>query len=409
MPLAFVLPESPMQLKPDTLAMTVMLSFMTALGPLATDLYLPSMPHIGAALGATPAAVQLTLSAYLIGFSVGQIVYGPVSDALGRKPVLVAAFALFVAATIACAASTSIEMLIVARAFQAFGGAGPIILARTMVRDLYEGPRAGRELSTMGSIMGITPIIAPVLGGFLQIAFGWRAIFMTMAVGGVILAALATLLVPETNRFRDASRLAPRAILKSYAVVTKNGAYRAYVALLALSYAGLFAFISASSFVMEGVYGLNEITFGIAFAICSVSFVLGTLIGTRIVSRRGFDGTIRVGVVLLAVGGIGQWLGAFFLPGEIVAFVIPEMIYFAGIGLVLPQSMAGAMAPFPERAGAASSLAGFVQMVCASAAGAAVGAFVGGSAMPLVTASALSGIGALAIFAWTKSARRKTI
>jgi DHA1 family bicyclomycin/chloramphenicol resistance-like MFS transporter len=398
-----------MQLKPDTLAMTVMLSFMTALGPLATDLYLPSMPHIGAALGATPAAVQLTLSAYLIGFSVGQIVYGPVSDALGRKPVLVAAFALFVAATIACAASTSIEMLIVARALQAFGGAGPIILARTMVRDLYEGPRAGRELSTMGSIMGITPIIAPVLGGFLQIAFGWRAIFMTMAVGGVILAALATMLVPETNRFRDASRLAPRAILQSYKVVSKSGAYRAYVALLALSYAGLFAFISASSFVMQGVYGLNEITFGIAFAICSVSFVLGTLIGTRIVSRRGFDGTIRVGVVLLAVGGIGQWLGAFFLPDEIVAFVIPEMIYFAGIGLVLPQSMAGAMAPFPERAGAASSLAGFVQMVCASAAGAAVGAFVGGSAMPLVTASALSGAGALAIFAWTKSARRKTI
>ena len=398
-----------MQLKPDTLAMTVMLSFMTALGPLATDLYLPSMPHIGAALGATPAAVQLTLSAYLIGFSVGQIVYGPVSDALGRKPVLVAAFALFVAATIACAASTSIEMLIIARAFQAFGGAGPIILARTMVRDLYEGPRAGRELSTMGSIMGITPIIAPVLGGFLQIAFGWRAIFMTMAVGGVILAALATMLVPETNRFRDASRLAPRAILQSYKVVSKSGAYRAYVALLALSYAGLFAFISASSFVMQGVYGLNEITFGIAFAICSVSFVLGTLIGTRIVSRRGFDGTIRVGVVLLAVGGIGQWLGAFFLPDEIVAFVIPEMIYFAGIGLVLPQSMAGAMAPFPERAGAASSLAGFVQMVCASAAGAAVGAFVGGSAMPLVTASALSGAGALAIFAATKSARRKTI
>ena len=398
-----------MQLKPDTLAMTVMLSFMTALGPLATDLYLPSMPHIGAALGATPAAVQLTLSAYLIGFSVGQIVYGPVSDALGRKPVLVAAFALFVAATIACAASTSIEMLIVARALQAFGGAGPIILARTMVRDLYEGPRAGRELSTMGSIMGITPIIAPVLGGFLQIAFGWRAIFMTMAVGGVILAALATMLVPETNRFRDASRLAPRAILQSYKVVSKSGAYRAYVALLALSYAGLFAFISASSFVMQGVYGLNEITFGIAFAICSVSFVLGTLIGTRIVSRRGFDGTIRVGVVLLAVGGIGQWLGAFFLPDEIVAFVIPEMIYFAGIGLVLPQSMAGAMAPFPERAGAASSLAGFVQMVCASAAGAAVGAFVGGSAMPLVTASALSGAGALAIFAATKSARRKTI
>lgn len=396
-----------MQLKPDTLAMTVMLAFMTALGPLATDLYLPSLPHIGEALGATPAAVQLTLSAYLIGFSVGQIVYGPISDALGRKPVLVAAFALFVLATVACAAANSVEMLIAARAAQAFGGAGPIILARTMVRDLYTGPRAGREMSMMGSIMGITPIIAPVLGGFLQVAFGWRSIFAVMAAGGLVLALLAALLVPETNRFRDKSHLSPKGILRSYGAVAQNKGYRIYVALLALSYAGLFAFISASSFVMQGVYGLNEITFGIAFAICSVSFVIGTLIGTRIVSRRGFDATIAVGVALLALGGVGQWLGAYLLPTQIVAFVIPEMIYFMGIGLVLPQAMAAALAPFPERAGAASSLAGFVQMVCASAAGAAVGAFVGGSAMPLVTASALSGLGALAIFARLKRLRRK--
>jgi DHA1 family bicyclomycin/chloramphenicol resistance-like MFS transporter len=398
-----------MQLKPDTLAMTVMLAFMTALGPLATDLYLPSLPHIGAALGASPAAVQLTLSAYLIGFSVGQIIYGPISDALGRKPLLVASFALFVVATVACAIATSVETLIVARAIQAFGGAGPIILARTMVRDLYEGPRAGREMSMMGSIMGVTPIIAPVLGGFLQVGFGWRSIFATMAAGGLVLALLAAFLVPETNRFRDRSHLSPGAILRSYRVVLKNRAYRAYVALLSLSYAGLFAFISASSFVMQGVYGLDEIMFGIAFALCSVFFVIGTLIGTRIVVRRGFDRTIGVGVALLAIGGVGQWLGAYFSPGQIVALVIPEMIYFTGIGLVLPQAMAAAMAPFPERAGAASSLAGFVQMVCASAAGAGVGAFVGGSAMPLVTASALSGIGALVIFASTKSLRRKDL
>jgi DHA1 family bicyclomycin/chloramphenicol resistance-like MFS transporter len=398
-----------MQLKPDTLAMTVMLAFMTALGPLATDLYLPSLPHIGAALGASPAAVQLTLSAYLIGFSVGQIIYGPISDALGRKPLLVASFALFVIATIACAIATSVETLIVARAIQAFGGAGPIILARTMVRDLYEGPRAGREMSMMGSIMGVTPIIAPVLGGFLQVGFGWRSIFAAMAAGGLVLALLAVFLVPETNRFRDRSHLSPGAILRSYSVVLKNRAYRAYVALLALSYAGLFAFISASSFVMQGVYGLDEIMFGIAFALCSVFFVIGTLIGTRIVVRRGFDRTIGVGVALLAIGGVGQWLGAYFLPGQIVALVIPEMIYFTGIGLVLPQAMAAAMAPFPERAGAASSLAGFVQMVFASAAGAGVGAFVGGSAMPLVTASALSGLGALAIFVYTKRLRRKDL
>ncbi len=403
-----ILPETLlMHLKPDTLAMTVMLAFMTALGPLATDLYLPSLPLIGAALEAGPARVQWTLSAYLIGFSAGQIIYGPISDALGRRPVLIASFALFVAATLACALAVSIDMLIAARFVQALGGAGPIILARTMVRDLYDGPRAGRELSVMGSIMGVTPIIAPIFGGFLQVAFGWRASFFAMLAGGAILLLLAILLIPETIRQRQRGALSLRAILRSYRTVAKNPAYRIYAALLALSYGGLFAFISASPFVLQGVYGLNEVKFGFAFAICSVSFVLGTLIGTRMVSRRGFDRTIGAGVFCLATGGIGQLLGVLVLPQHLLALIMPEMIFFVGIGLVLPQAMAAAMSPFPERAGAASSLAGFVQMVFASGAGALVGLFVGGSALPLVIATALSGLCALIVFASTKRLRRR--
>lgn len=394
-----------MHLKPDTLAMTVMLAFMTALGPLATDLYLPSLPHIGAALDASPAKVQLTLSAYLIGFSIGQIIYGPISDALGRKPILVAAFGLFILATLGCAIASSVEMLIFARALQAFGAAGPIILARTMVRDLYHGPRAGREMSMMGTMMGITPIIAPILGGFLQVGFGWRSIFLAMAAGGIVLALLAALRLPETNQFRSRDHLSIKAILASYKIVLSNQAYRVYATLLSLSYAGLFAFISASSFVFQDVYGLDEITFGITFGICSISFVLGTMMGTRIVTKHGFDHTIGVGVSCLAIGGVGQWLGAIIFPKAVLALVVPEMMYFIGIGLVLPQAMAAAMTPFPERAGAASSLAGFMQMVFASAAGAIVGMFVGGSAMPLVTASALSGLMALAIFLATRHLR----
>lgn len=394
-----------MQLKPDTLALTVMLAFMTALGPLATDLYLPSLPHIGAALEASPAAVQLTLSAYLIGFSGGQIVYGPVSDALGRKPVLVAAFILFNLATLACAGATSVEMLILTRILQAFGAAGPIILARTIVRDLYQGPRAGREMSMMGTIMGITPIIAPILGGLLQVALGWRSIFLAMAAGGLVLSMIAFLRVPETNRFRNRHHLAPHAILESYKIVLRNKAYRTYAAILSLSYAGLFAFISASSFVFQEVYGLDEIMFGITFGFCSISFVAGTMIGTRMVTRHGFDHTIGVGVACLAVGGIGQWIGAIIWPTALLAVVVPEMIFFIGIGMVLPQAMAAAMTPFPERAGAASSLAGFMQMTFASAAGAIVGAFVGSSAMPLVIASAISGLLAFGLFAITRNLR----
>src|SRR5262249_10350964 len=152
----------------------------------SVDLYLPSLPAIGEALAATPAAVQLTISAYLIGFGAGQVVYGPLSDRLGRKPVMLGALLLFCAATLACAAAPSIAVLIGARAVQAFGAAGAIVLARAVVRDLYEGARAGRELSLMAAAMGLAPIVGPVIGSILQAAFGWRSCFVFILLAGVV-------------------------------------------------------------------------------------------------------------------------------------------------------------------------------------------------------------------------------
>jgi DHA1 family bicyclomycin/chloramphenicol resistance-like MFS transporter len=239
----------------------------------------------------------------------------------------------------------------------------------------------------------------------LQVAFGWRSIFLAMAAGGIVLALIAWLRVPETNQFRNRDHLSLAAIFESYKIVLRNKAYRTYAALLSLSYAGLFAFISASSFVFQGVYGLDEIMFGITFGICSVSFVAGTMIGTRTVTKHGFDHTIGAGVICLAIGGVGQWIGALIWPQALLAIVLPEMIFFIGIGMVLPQAMAAAMTPFPERAGAASSLVGFMQMVFAAIAGAIVGLFVGGSALPLVTASALSGVLAFVLFMTTRNLR----
>src|SRR6516162_3837811 len=149
-------------LRPDTFGLTAMLALLTAVGPLSVDMYLPSLPDIGRELAAPPAQVQLTISFYLIGFALGQIVYGPLSDRHGRKPVLLTALALFSTAGLACAFAWSIEVLIVARLFQAFGGAGAVVLARAIVRDLYHDARAGREFSLMGAIMGLAPIVAPL-------------------------------------------------------------------------------------------------------------------------------------------------------------------------------------------------------------------------------------------------------
>src|SRR5918995_4583 len=177
-----------MPLRPDTLGMTVMLALLAALGPLSTDMYLPSLPAIARELGASTAKTQLTLSAFLFGFAVGQLVYGPVSDKVGRRPVLLAGLAIFLVASIGCTLAPTIETLIGARFLQAVGAAGPIVLARAMVRDLYEGPRAGRELSRM----------AAILGGILQALWGWRSTFAVTAVCGVGLVAAVLALVPET-------------------------------------------------------------------------------------------------------------------------------------------------------------------------------------------------------------------
>src|ERR1700735_1707953 len=178
-------------LHPGTFALTLLLSLLTALGPLTMDMYLPSLPAIGQALDASTVQGQLTISSYLIGFACGQILYGPLSDRIGRRPVILAALVLYAAASVVCAIAQSIHVLIAVRFVQALGGAGCIVLARAAVRDLYSGVRAGREMSLMGSITAFAPIVAPAIGGVLQTAFGWRASFVLLIFFAMISALAA--------------------------------------------------------------------------------------------------------------------------------------------------------------------------------------------------------------------------
>jgi MFS transporter, DHA1 family, multidrug resistance protein len=293
-------------LKPDTFGLTVMLALLVALGPLSTDMYLPSLPAIARELEATTAQAQLTLSAFLLGFAVGQFVYGPVSDKVGRRPVLLAGLGIYLAASLACAFAPSIEALIAGRFLQAIGAAGPIVLARAMVRDLYEGPRAGRELSRIGAIMGLVPALAPILGGILQSLFGWRANFAATVLCGIGLGAAAFAALPETMRERSPGPLSFTAMLKGFGTLLRHPTYRVYVGLSGLSYGGLFAFISGSSFVLQGIYGLSEIAFALSFSFCVIGYISGTLLAQRLVGPRGLDGTIMIGVVCLALGGLAM-------------------------------------------------------------------------------------------------------
>jgi MFS transporter, DHA1 family, multidrug resistance protein len=393
-------------LRPGTFALTTLLAALSAIGPLTTDMYLPSLPDIARQLNASTAQAQFTISAYLIGFAVGQIFYGPVSDRHGRKPILIAAMALYCIASLACSLSTSIEMLIVARALQALGGSGGIVLARAIVRDIYSGARAGRELSLIASVMALAPVLAPIAGGFLQTWFGWRAVFFTLVVAGVAGVGIVWAALPETLKSRAAEPLSMTSILRSYRLVARNPAYLAYLGITAASYAGLFVWISAAAFVLQDLYRLSPSDFGIAFALGSVGYMVGSALAARVVVAFGLDGMLGIGAATCAAGGIAMVLAVACGFSSSLALVFPMAVYLAGLGMVLPQGIAGALTPFPERAGAASSLFGFVQQSVAALCGAVVGWLLGESAWPLAIGVAAMGCVTLVLWLTTQGIRR---
>ena len=394
------------KLRPDTLAMTAMLALLTALGPLSTDFYLPSLPDIARVFGTTIAGAQATLSSFLFGFAFGQILYGPLSDRIGRKPVLLTGLGIFLAATVLCAFAPSVDMLIVGRFLQAVGASGPIVLARAIVRDLYEGPRAGRELARMGMIMGIVPAIAPVLGGVLQQQFGWRSTFIATLLVAAVLGVVTILKLPETIRQKSAAPISLIGIVKGFGFLLQNRTYRVYAALVALAYAGLFAFISGSSFVLINLYGLDPVQFGLSFAFGVLGYITGTILAQKLVARRGLDGVIALGVIALAAGGLVMASLLLMMPQSSLVVTVPMAIYTMGVGLTMPQAQAAALMPFPDRAGAASSLTGLMQMTLAGLTGLAIGRMLQHSPLPLALVITAMGLAAFMVFRFSTATRR---
>jgi DHA1 family bicyclomycin/chloramphenicol resistance-like MFS transporter len=395
-----------LKLRPDTLALTATLAFLTSLLPLSTDMYLPSLPAIGAAFAATPAQTQLTLSMFLAGMVAGQLFYGPLSDSFGRRPVMIGGLAIFVAASVWCALADSIATLTAARFAQALGAAAPVVVVRAVVRDLYDGAHGGKELSRIGAFMGLIPAFAPVLGGALEQAFGWRANFVVAAAFAASMAALAWMALPESN-----AALRPWAgfasIRREYRAVFASRLYRVYVALLMASHAGLFTFISAATFVLQGVYGLTPLQFGMAFGLTGLGYTAGAFTAQRIVTRLGLDGTIRIGVVLLAAAGLSML--AFMLAGvaSSLSIIGPAAMYTFGHGLVQPQAQAGSSLPHPARAGAAASLGGMFQLGASALYGIAVAAALARTPLALPIGMACAGCGAAALFIATRGLRAR--
>jgi DHA1 family bicyclomycin/chloramphenicol resistance-like MFS transporter len=394
-------------LKPGTFALTMLLAMLTALGPLSTDMFLPSLPDIAHVLMAPTARVQLTVSSYLIGFAAGQMIYGPLSDRYGRRPALLAALALYLASTLGCAAAQSVDPLIAARFLQGIGGSGSIVLARAIVRDLYSGVRAARELSLLGSISAFAPIVAPMIGGVLQTAFGWRASFAVMAAAAIVAALVAARLLPETLRRQAGAAMSVRSMIAGYGTVVRHPEFLVYLGILTASYAGLFAWVSGASVVLQGVYGLSAVAFGFTFSLGAAGYMVGATIAARLVVRLGLNRTMGLGVVVIALGGFA--LVAVVAAGVPGIWLVAAMaIYLAGLGLAMPQAMAAALTPFPDRAGTAASLMGLVQQTVAAIVAAVVGNYLGRSAWPVAGVVATMGCLTFLLWALTDELRRRT-
>ncbi len=375
-----------------------LLTAVVGLGALSIDMFLPSLPAIAATFAASPATVQLTVTLFLMAFAASQLVYGPLSDRFGRRWVLIGGLALYAAAGLVCATAPGVSVLIGARVLQALGGGVGPVVGRAVVRDLYEPERAARVFSYMAMAQALNPMLAPIVGGYVHEAYGWRSVFFVLAGLGTLFVLLMAVGVRETNVRRDHTALHPGRLAGNVAILLGDRGYLAYVLVNALMFGGQFAFISGSSFVLIGVLGLSPTAFGFCFGAVAFGIMTGTFLSGRFGGRFGLDRVILCGTTMGA--GAGLVLAALAWAGilSVAAVIVPMYVFAIGLGLTLPNGMAGATGPFPHMAGLAAAVAGFLQMTGSALYSVAVGRFYDGTARPMTTAIALAGVAALLCF-----------
>lgn len=342
--------------------MAVVLGGLSAFGPLSIDMYLPALPRLGGDLGASQPAVQLTVSACLVGLGLGQLVAGPVSDALGRRRPLLGGVILYAVASWAAGLAPSLDLLIATRLLQGMAGAAGIAIARAVVRDLFEGHQVARIFSLLMLVTGVAPIAAPVLGAQILRFAPWRAVFLVLGATGVLIAVGVALWLPESL---PVSRRRPGGLREAARVFREVAATRAflgYALCIALSMSVLFSYISASPFVLQAEYGLSAQGFSLAFAANSLAIVAGSQASALLASRVSPRRLVAAGLSITAVAA-GALLGAALGRLGLVAFLVPLAVVIGSLGLVLPNATALALMPHPRSAGAASAQLGALQFV----------------------------------------------
>lgn len=340
------------------------LGVIIALGPLSIDMYLPSLPAIAQALAADAASVQMSVSAYFVGLAIGQLMYGPITDRFGRKKPLLFGLALFSVASLGCALAGSIDQLIAFRGLQALGGCAGIVISRALVRDHYSGDEMARVLSSLMLVMGVAPVLAPTLGGKLQLWFGWHSIFLLLTVFGCVCLLITALRIAEPQR-EPAPPLSVAGIARDYLRILKHRRFMGYSLAGACGQAGMFSYITASPFVFIDYFGLEPDQYGMLFGANACGLIVCTQLNAHLLKRLRAEKVMRRALRMHLFAAAVLAVSALTGFGGIWGIVVPLIVASSCLGFTFPNAQAAAMEPFGGRAGTAAAMLGTQQFVLA--------------------------------------------
>lgn len=377
-----------------SLRLMVVLGTLLAFASISTDLYLPALPAMSQALGASQGAIEFTIAGYLVGFSIGQLFWGPIGDRYGRRKPVALGLVIFALGAAGCALSTSATELVGWRIVQAMGASASVVLARAMVRDLYDRDQAARALSTLMMVMAVAPLIGPSFGAQILRVAPWPAIFwILVGVGLITLVAICT--IPETLQpeRRNASPIAHGFV--GYGRLLRSPKLLGYAGALGFYYAGIFASVAGTPFAYIGYHRLSPELYGLVFAAGTIGLMVANFVNARLVQRFGSDRLLMCGAIGAAVAGIVVAIVSATDWGGLIGLASALVLFGAMNGFITANAIAGGLADFPTQAGAVSALMGAIQYGSGVVGAALISAFANGTPAPMGSVIALAGIGSL--------------